>query len=175
MNRLSQREKVLSFLVGGAVLLLVNLFVLQYFFNTQAQFRRDAVKKQAQLKMMTGLMRDQALWQQRDNELRSRQPRVENENRAGTDLLLHVQDVAKKHTVLVEQPVIGNPTRNPEYTAVNVNIETKSTWKSLVEFLHALQGPDEFIVLESANLRIDTQDQTQMRGRFKISKWFAPK
>jgi hypothetical protein len=175
MSRLTQREKVLSFLVGGAVLLLVNIFVLQYFFNTQAQLRRDSAKRQAQLTVMRTLMRDQALWQQRDTELHAHQPKLENEARAGADLLSHVQEIAKNHTVLVEQPVIGNLERQPDYTAVMVNIETKSTWKSLIEFLHSLQGPDEFLVVQSANLKIDKQDQTQMRGTFKIAKWFAPK
>ena len=63
----------------------------------------------------------------------------------------------------------------PTYTAVSVTLDTKSTWKALIQFLHGLQGPDQFIVLDSAELKVDTTDQTQMRGKFRISKWFAPK
>jgi hypothetical protein len=174
-RKLTQREKVLSFLVGGTVLLLVNVFVIQYFFSTLSQQQRDFSKRQAELKAMQILLRDTAKWQQLDTEIRSRQPKLDNEARAGSNLLTEVQDLAKKNTVLVEQPVIANPERKTDYTAVTVNIETKSTWKALIQFLHSLQGPDQFLVLDSAELKVDPTDQTQMRGKFRISKWFAPK
>jgi hypothetical protein len=173
--RLNAREKVMAFIVGGALLFILNLFVLRFFFGTQAQLSRDQQRLEGQLRAMRNLLANTALWEERDAWLRSTQPVLENEARAGSDLLTQVQELSKKHTVIVEQPAIANPDRHPEYTAVSVSVETKSTWKSLIQFLHALQGPDQFVVLESAELKIDPQDQTQMRGRFKIAKWFAPK
>ena len=38
-----------------------------------------------------------------------------------------------------------------------------------------MQAPDRFIVFEAADLKIDDKDATQMRGNFKIGKWFGPK
>ena len=35
---LNQREKVLSFFVGGVFLLIVNLFVINYFITNRARF-----------------------------------------------------------------------------------------------------------------------------------------
>jgi hypothetical protein len=175
MTKLSQREKVLSVVVGGTVLLLLNLFLLQYFFSTFSHQRRDLARKQAELKAMQGLERDTDKWNQHDAEVRQAQPHVDNEARAGSDLLTQVQEIAKKHSVLVEQPVIANPEHRPDYTAVTVNIETKSTWEALIQFLEELQGPKQFIVLDNAELKVDTADQTQMHGKFRISKWYAPK
>jgi len=60
-------------------------------------------------------------------------------------------------------------------TAISVELQTKSTWPALITFLEHLQGPEQFIVVESANLRVDTSDPTMMRGNFKIAKWYAPK
>jgi hypothetical protein len=174
-KQLTQREKVLAFTVGGAVVLLLNIFVLSYFFRTQSQLRVDFARKQLQLAQMQALMRDADKWARLDTEVVARQPKLENEARAGTALLAQVQDSAKKNSVLIEQPAIPNPERRPESISVSVTVETKSTWEALIKFLHALQGPDQFIALESANLKVDTQDQTQMRGRFKIAKWFAPR
>jgi len=37
-----------------------------------------------------------------------------------------------------------------------------------------LQQPEKFIVFEGVTLSIDSNDQTVMRGRFKIARWFAP-
>ena len=33
---------------------------------------------------------------------------------------------------------------------------------------------EAFVVFDSVNLEIDRNDQTVMRGKFKIAKWFAP-
>jgi hypothetical protein len=37
-----------------------------------------------------------------------------------------------------------------------------------------VQAPDAFIVFESANIAIDSSDPTQMRGKFKVARWYAP-
>ena len=44
----------------------------------------------------------------------------------------------------------------------------------LIAFLHDLQAPGQFVALETANLKIDATDPTQLRGRFKIARWYAP-
>lgn len=43
------------------------------------------------------------------------------------------------------------------------------------DFLYEMQAPERFIVFESANLQIDQDDKTQIRGKFRIAKWYAPK
>ena len=52
---------------------------------------------------------------------------------------------------------------------------TFESYAELRDFLHAMQAPDRFIVFESANVQIDKDDKTQMHGKFRIAKWFAPK
>ncbi len=174
-HRLTAREKVLAYFVGGALLFIVNLFVLRFFFGTQASLQRDFAKRHGQLQAMKTLLANTALWEERDTWLRGKQPPIENEATAGSELLNQVKSEAKTHSIVIEQPALTNPERHPQYTAVTVTFETKSTWKALVQFLYAMQGPEKFIVLESANLKIDPQDQTQMRGRFRVAKYFAPK
>ena len=89
-------------------------------------------------------------------------------------MLAQVRELAKKHTVTLNSPEIRVPTRRPEYTSISVEIDTKGPWKSLLAFLRELQTPEQFIVLETANLRTDPSDQTQMHGHLRIAKWFAP-
>jgi hypothetical protein len=43
-----------------------------------------------------------------------------------------------------------------------------------VHFLYDVQQPEAFIVFESANIAVDNNDPTKMRGKFKIARWFAP-
>jgi hypothetical protein len=172
---LTQREKVLSFIVGGAVLFIVNLFVVDYFLQTRARLSRDTTLKSAQLRSMKTLLSEAPRWAKEDAQLRATQPRLENEATAGFQLLNQVQQAAGADAVTVEQPAIGPVERKPTYTAVSVTLDTKSTWKALVLFLAKLQAPGQFIVVESGDLQVDPNDQTQMRGKFKIAKWYAPK
>lgn len=175
MTKLNPREKILAGLVGGAVLLIVNVVVIRYFFSTYDDLSRDSARAASDLKAMQGLLANTALWEQRDAWLTAHQPKLENEAFAGPQLLDQVQKIAKTNAVTVEQPQLTAPEKHPLYTAVTVNLETKSTWESLKKFLIGLQGPEQFVVIESANLRVDTSDPTQMRGHFRIAKWFAPK
>jgi type II secretory pathway component PulM len=172
---LTQREKVLSFIVGGAVLFIVNLFIIDYALGMWARLSRDTTVKRAQLRAMKTLLTEAPRGAREDAELRAKQPRLENEATAGVQLLNQVQQAAAVDGVTVEQPAIGPVERKPTYTSVSVTLDTKSPWKALVLFLAKLQAPGQFIVVETGELQIDQNDLTQMRGKFKISKWYAPK
>ncbi len=174
-GRMSKREKVLSTLVGGTVAILLNLFLISFFVKNHARLRGERTQKQEQLAAMQTLMLDRPLWEEREAWLLAKQPRIENEATAGGKLLDQVQELARQHAIVLEVPAIGTPERRPQMVSVPVTLETKSTWKALVGFLRELQGPEQFIVIESGNLRIDPQDQTQMRGKFRVAKWYAAK
>ena len=172
---LSTRERSLSILVGAVAFLLVTFFVTDYFLKSKARLTADLAVKARQLRTMQMRSAEKAQWDQRAAWLTEKQPRLVSEERAGGQLLEQVKELAKKHSVLIESPVIRPSVRKPEYTAVGIEIETKSPWSALIAFLGELQTPEQFIVLDTANLKIDGADATQMRGKFKIARWYAPK
>ena len=172
---LSTREKSLSILVGTVAFLLVTFFVTDYFFKNKARLASDLVVKARQLRMVQTRGAEKLQWEQRAAWLAEKQPKLVSEERAGGQLLEQIKELAKKHSVLIESPVIRQSVRKPEYTAVGIEIETKSPWNALIAFLGELQTPEQFIVLDTANLKIDGADATQMRGKFKIARWYAPK
>src|SRR5205823_6349612 len=102
------------------------------------------------------------------------QPKLVNEGSAGVELLDYVKSVAKKSDVVLENPAIGSPAKAQFYRSVPVNIETKSSWATLIRFLESIQQPEQFIVFETANVAIDPADPAMMRGKFKIARWYAP-
>ncbi len=173
--QLSGREKNLSIIVGAVVFLFVTFFVVDYFLKNKARLNADLTAKGRQLKTMQTLSAEKALWEQRVAWLSDKQPKMTNPDSAGVQLLDQVKELAKKHTVLLDNPVIRPPTKKPDYTAIGVEIDTKSSWKAIISFLGELQTPEQFIVLDTANLKIDATDPTQMRGKFKIARWYAPK
>ncbi len=175
MNRsLSTREKSLAAIVAIVVFVFVNVWLIDWAWKTATRLRADIAAKAKQLQFMRTLTEDLAFWEKRDAWLQAAQPRLTNADTAGVQLLDHVKKLAQKHGVLLENQAILVPGRQPEYISVSVDLETKSAWKSVINFLQELQRPEQFIALENSNLKIDPTDPTQMRGRFRIARWYAP-
>jgi len=175
MNQLTRREKVLATIVAIAFGVVLNLVLLNFFLKNHRRLRDDLANRAAELEAKKILLTEKAMWEERDNWLQSKLPKLTNEGSAGVQLLDQVKEVAKKHTVLIENPAIGTPDRRPHATAVTVNIETKSVWAGMIAFLRDTQEPDKFILFETVNIQKDSGDATQMRGRFRVARWFAPK
>jgi hypothetical protein len=174
--QLTQREKVLSLGVGTVALLFVNFFVVDLFLKNKKALDAGISRQTAQLKVTRSRFPEKAEWQQREAWLNEHQPKLVNESSAGVQLLDQVRKLAATHSVSLEDsPVIKVPARRPEYIAASVDVEVTSPWKALVGFVSEMQKPDQFVVLEKANFKIDSKDQTQMRGKFTIAKWYAPK
>lgn len=169
MKQLTSREKVLAALVGGILFLLVNLFLLSRFVQKQAELRQLAVQKAGELQVMEELCKSRETWTKRDAWLGQKQPKLVNQRNSESELLDYIKANAKKCDVVLENPAIGSATS----VSVSVIIETKSSWEALIRFLNSIQQPDQFIVFEKANLQIDSADQSQMRGKFTIARWYA--
>ncbi len=171
---LSAREKKLATIVAVIFFLFANVWLIDWSWKTINRLRAESANQSKQLQLMRTMTADLAFWEGRDAWLRATQPQMTNADAGGVELLERVKQLARKHGVLLENQAIRVPERKPEYTAVSVEVETKSAWKPLIDFLHELQQPEQFIAIEGSNLKIDAADPTQMRGRFRIARWYAP-
>ena len=172
---LSTREKTLSILVGTVAFLLVTFFVSDYFLKSKARLTAELAVKTRQVKAMQMRSADKAVWEQRAAWLAEKQPKAGDEKRAGVQLQEQIKELAKKHGVVPESPIIPDAVSKPYYLAIGYNIQTKSTWKELIAFLGELQTPEQFIAFDFVKLTIDGADSTKMHGEFKIARWYAPK
>jgi len=173
-RNLSPRERILAFVVGGIAFAFAAFFLVNLFLDTRTQLRAQLRSKTAQLRAMRALAAQEALWNKREAWLLAKQPKLDNQDSAGVQLLGQIKDAAKKCQVLLDHPEIGSPDQHGDYVSVSVGLETSSSWPAMLDFLHEFQAPEKFIVIEGANLKIDDQDHTRMRGHFKIARWFAP-
>jgi len=174
MRRLNQRERILLAVVAGIVFVFANLSLLSSLRQKYASVRSDIAARKAELESLQQVLRDRSVWEARSRWLAQAQPRLENANQAGVKLLEEIQQVAKACNVLLESPELGVVENRPNARAVTVSVQTKSGWEGLVQFLNRLQQPDQFIVFDSVSLRIDPADPAQLKGNFRIAKWFAP-
>ena len=173
LQRMNRREQVLTGLVALVVFSLANLFLWGWLFRAIGDSRVEVAKRKQMHNEQTVLLRESDLWSKREQWLREHQPVFHGAGDASA-LLDQLKQIAGKYSVLIENPAIGNSPAAGAYQSVFASIETKSPWPPLVHFLYDVQAPDAFIVFESANIAIDPSDPTQMRGRFKIARWYAP-
>jgi Type II secretion system (T2SS), protein M subtype b len=174
-TQLSQREKILATVVGSVVLLLLNVVVIKFFVTNQRRLREEFATKTLQLDVMRTRYENKEKWAALDAWLKEKQPVLVNEGRAGGELLDEVREVAKKTNVQDLEPQILDKERRPLYVSIPVTIEAKATPKALRDFLYEMQGPERFIVFESAKLQIDKEDKALMHCTFRVAKWYAPK
>ena len=172
-QRMNPRERLLSFVVAGIVLVLLNLWILSWIFGALGGARKELAKRKATMAEQALYMKERDLWMKRDEWIRQHQPTLKNPAEASA-LLDQLREVADKYNILIENPQIGPGETTPYHQTVFASIETKSPWPPLVHFLYDVQRPDAFIVFENVNLAIDGSDATMMRGKLKIARWFAP-
>lgn len=173
--QLSARERLLATAVGIVVFALLNIFVISYFMKNQRRLRGELNTRALQLDAMKSLFANREISSQRDAWLKEKQPPLKNEAKAGSEFLEEIKEIAKKANVQPLSPQVGAIQRHPQYVGVSVNIEAKGPAAAIRDFLYEMQAPDRFVVFQSANLQIDQEDKTQIRGKFRVEKWFAPK
>ncbi len=174
LQRMNARERILALIIAAALFLLINLFIWSSLLGLLGKARRDVAARKAVRAQQTVFLRERKMWEKRDEWLKKSQPSLKGPVEAST-LLDQVKQIAAKHNILLENPVIGSSDSTPTYQAVAASIETKCPWPPLVRFLYDVQQPESFVVFESVNLAIDSADPTMMRGKFKVARWFAPK
>lgn len=170
---LSSREKWLAGIVAAVVFVAGTCLFIESYTRQRAALQATIVSRTKQLRMARALAEELPFWEQRDQWLRIQQPQFTGDDTAGVQLLDRIKELAQKHAVLLENPALRPAERLPAYISVAVEVETKSGWPALVNFLQELQSPAQFVAVESANLKVDAAEPAQMRGRFRIARWYA--
>ncbi len=172
-QRMNPRERLLAWIVAGTLLLLANLWILASVLGAIGSAQKELATRRSKLAEQALYVKERDVWAKRDEWLRKNQPTLKNPSEASA-LLDQLREIAGKHNIQIENPAIGTGETTPYHQTVFASIETKSPWPPLVHFLYDAQHPESFVVFENANVAIDGNDPTMMRGKFKIARWFAP-
>jgi hypothetical protein len=172
-SRMSQRERLMTLVISGILFLLINLLVWRMVLGSIGNSRRELAQRKSTRAEQVVYMKEKDLWAKREQWLEKTQPSMKGAEEA-SNLLDQLKQVAGKYNVLVENPAIGAGENTPTHQTVFASIETGSHWPDLVHFLYDVQQPDAFVVFESVNLAVDSNDATMMRGKLRAARWFAP-
>ncbi len=181
-QRMSARERLLSLIVGGSLLLVANLVAISVVLRSSRELRTQIADKSQELRVQQMYAQEQPVWKQRTDWLKTKQPIMVNPDRAGSDLLNEVQAEAKTNRLMLTSfqitprppAIVGDRAPKPEYQTASISVETQSDWAAMVQFLAALQRPEGFLVFDRATLRSDPNDPQRIKGSFGVSKWYAP-
>lgn len=174
VERMNQRERVLSMIVAGILFVLLNLFIWSWLFGAIGRAHTALAARKETRKQQAIYVKERDLWTKRAEWIQQHQPILKDVGEASKLLEEQLRPVAAKHKILLENPQIGSGESTPSHQTVFATFETKSEWRPLVQFLYELQQPEAFIVFESASLSVDNNEPTMMRGKFKVARWFAP-
>jgi len=173
MNRLTRRERILIYIIVGVLFVVGNLTLLTSLKNRHIRLKADLAQKRTEIQAMKVILAESDQWTARQKWLTANQPRLTNPEQTRVQLLEQIKEVARAHEVLLESPELGDLEVQSAYRSVSVQVTTKGSWASTVQFLHAMQQPDRFIVFETANIQIDPGNASRMSCKFKIAKWYA--
>lgn len=173
MNRLTPRERLLSGIILGMILVVGNLSLFSALKGRSDRLRAAIAANGSAIQSMRSLLAQGELSAAREAWVQAHQPQPGNPEQAGVELLEQIKETARAQEVLIESPELGGLETQPACRSVSVQFNAKSSWPSLVKFLHAMQQPGRFIVFETASLQVDPAHPNQMTSRFKIAKWFA--
>jgi Tfp pilus assembly protein PilO len=171
--RMNQRERMMTLVISGVLFVLINLFVWRTLLGGISNSRRELASRKSTRAEEVVYMRERDLWKKREEWLEKTQPELKSAEEAPA-LLDQVKQVAGKYNILIENPAIGSGETTPTHQTVFASIDTSGHWPDMVHFLYDVQQPDAFVVFETVNLAVDSNDATMMRGKFKIARWFAP-
>ena len=161
--------------VACVVLFIGNYLLIEFFVKESVRLREERTRKTVELGRREAYLQERVLWENRLQWAKSRQPVLVKPDRAGPDLLEAIRQVASRAGVQVDVPTFDKPDSRPHCTAALVNLEVRGSWQALCSFLREMQEPEKFVVFESAQLQVDSADKTQMKGVFRVAKWYAPR
>ena len=94
-QRMNQRERMMTLIVAGVLLVLINIFIWRLLLGTIGNSRRELASRKATRSEQTVYMKERELWAKRDQWLQKTQPTQKGAEEAST-LLDQLKQIAGK-------------------------------------------------------------------------------
>jgi len=172
--QMSQREKTLAFLVGGAIAVLLNVFIIKFFMGKYNEYSEIKIKAEGELRGYKILDTERERWAKRDAWLTANLHPMGEEAEMDKSQRDYLKSLAQKNDILIDSVSPGKSTALTSYTAFNTGLECKGGWEQLIGFLSDLQNQKNFTVVDPMDIKVDVNDKTKFKASIRVVKWFAP-
>jgi hypothetical protein len=169
MTKSEQRMAMVLGLIligGGAVLGMKKLK------SWKADVDLQAAKIEARKAEADDLLSKQDFWDQRSTWLTEKMPPFTREGEANTQLLTLAEELANKNRVKITGKQPNEKTENAGMTAANIAFEVRGDMKPVLQWLHELQTPANFIVVPSMAITPNEEVAAEIILNMTAQKWF---
>ena len=151
--------------VGG------NWFGYKWYATKQASLVSTAVDLRNEQDTATAALQETPTWTQRKAWLNEKQPVLGDEGDAKAAVLEFVQKGARANKLEILEQSLDNVEHGPGGTRVNVAVKVKGSMQDLVNWLTALEKPDDFYAISRFSLKADP-DQKSLDCTLQIARYY---
>lgn len=125
-----------------------------------------------ELAEMETLVAEASLWESRSNWLRANQPKFESRDAVDNHIFSIIKSSPPEVEVSKISLIAGDS--SDHWIQAGVQVTAKSTLKSMFQWIHRLQSPDNFFVVEYLRVLPDPKELDRIICEFKLVRWYAP-
>jgi len=126
MAQMSQREKMLALLVGGAVTIFLNVLVVNFFLGKYREYSAAKIKAEGDLNGFKILESERERWAKRDAWLTANLRPMGEEAETDKAQRDYLKALAQKNEILIESISPGKAPSVTNYTPFNTTLQCKA-------------------------------------------------
>lgn len=165
-------EQRLALVLGAVVLLGGSFIALTKLKAWKGRVDTLAMEVETRRLEADDLLSQKDFWSQRSAWLEEKLPQHTIAGESLQKLLDRIDTLASKYEVSLPQKQPGEPVERPGLTSANVTVTAQGKMKALLQWLHELQQPDEFISIPSINFIPAEEKSEDVIATMNIQKWF---
>jgi hypothetical protein len=167
----TRNEKVLLALLVTILFLTGNWYAYKWFAAKQSALHATAVDLQDAQDSATTALQEIPTWQQRKAWVNDKEPPLGDEGEAKAAVLESVQKGARANKLEIVEQSLNDVQPGAGGARVNVSLKVKGSMQDLVNWLTALEKPDDFYAVTLFSLKADT-DQKSFDCTVQIARYF---
>jgi hypothetical protein len=107
------------------------------------------------------LLSDREYWEERQNWMKSHQPRIEDFGEAQGEMLESLQEDARARGITVLEQRILDPQAKQQYPRISVFLKVVAPMSDVVAWLSEIQSPESFRIVEQLSLTLDARSKEE--------------
>ena len=177
--KLTTREKRLLGLCVGVLVLMASMILVNAFLQKRKAVLTLTAQLETQLRDNQTWLSDKEYWEKHAAWLEQNLPSTESLGRAQGQMLEELQNAALDLQIRVERQTLLEPSTQPAYREVAVNLRLAGDQDTLLRWLATLQSPERFQVIKELEFELNRRSRTptpkpQAECNLTLARWFKP-
>jgi len=167
----TKNEKFLLALLLVLVFLAGNYMGYRWLAKKQSDLRIQEASLKADQTEAEAELAQSNIWAQRKEWIASHEPKMGDEGETKAAVLADVLKGARDNKLEILEQSLNDVQRGAYGTQINVTVKVKGAMQDLVNWMTALQKPEEFYAVTNFSLKAD-QDQKSMVCNLQVARYF---